>query len=146
MSLAATLRARLDRSFGLYRDLTESLDEVALASRLPGIPSNTIGLQLWCVVGARESYVRAIEAGEWCGFSCSLESTTEQASVAGALARSATALGKCLASIDSFDEIRGGLLVDLLEHEAAHQGQLIRYLYGLRLPIPGSWKARYALT
>jgi len=34
---------------------------------------------------------------------------------------------------------------NLLEHEAQHHGQLIRYLYGLRLPIPASWKSRYAL-
>lgn len=33
-----------------------------------------------------------------------------------------------------------------LEHEAAHQGQLIRYLYGLRLAIPESWRKRYALS
>ena len=146
MSLAATVRTRLDRSFGLFRDLVESLDEAALASRLPGLPSNAIGLQLWCVVGARESYARAIEAGEWRGFSCSLESPTEPGPVAAALSRSAGALVAALGPIESFDEVRAGLLVDLLEHEAAHQGQLIRYLYGLRLPIPASWKARYALS
>jgi hypothetical protein len=28
---------------------------------------------------------------------------------------------------------------------AAHHGQLIRDLYGLNLPIPDSWKSRYAL-
>ena len=38
-----------------------------------------------------------------------------------------------------------GLVLDLLEHEAAHHGQLIRYLYGLDLPIPDSWKRKYAL-
>lgn len=146
MSLAAILRNRFERSFALYHDFVESLDDPVLASRLPGIPSNTVGLQLWCVVGARESYARAISAGQWSGFACSLESTTEQTPVAGALARSAAAVGELLASIDSFDDLRCGLLVDLLEHEAAHQGQLIRYLYGLRLPVPASWKARYALA
>jgi hypothetical protein len=146
MSLEAILRTRLNRSFGLFRDLAESLDEAALASRLPGIPSNTIGLQLWCVVGARESYARAIEAGEWRGFACSLESPTEPGPVAAALSRSAGALIALLGPIESFDDGRAGLLLDLLEHEAAHQGQLIRYLYSLRLPIPASWKARYALA
>ena len=33
-----------------------------------------------------------------------------------------------------------GFALDLLEHEAAHHGQLIRYLYGLDLPIPETWK------
>jgi hypothetical protein len=43
------------------------------------------------------------------------------------------------------DDVRGRLVLDLLEHEAAHHGQLIRYLYGLKLPIPAGWKRRYAL-
>jgi len=47
--------------------------------------------------------------------------------------------------LDPGDVTRWGLALDLLEHEAAHQGQLIRYLYGLALPIPASWKRRYAL-
>jgi hypothetical protein len=37
-------------------------------------------------------------------------------------------------------------VLDLLEHEAQHHGQLIRYLYALKLAIPDSWKARYALA
>jgi hypothetical protein len=37
------------------------------------------------------------------------------------------------------------LAMDLLEHEVAHHGQLIRYLCGLRIDIPESWKSRYAL-
>jgi hypothetical protein len=36
-------------------------------------------------------------------------------------------------------------MIDLLEHEAGHHGQLIRYLYGLRREIPESWKKKYAL-
>jgi uncharacterized damage-inducible protein DinB len=33
----------------------------------------------------------------------------------------------------------------LLEHEVQHHGQLIRYLYGLGIERPESWKQRYAL-
>lgn len=105
MSIEAAVRERFERSFGLYRDLIASIGEPTIGSRLGELPSNTVGAQLWCVVGARESYSRAIEAGRWAGFA-----------------------------------------IDLLEHEAAHQGQLIRYLYALKLTIPPSWKARYALT
>jgi hypothetical protein len=32
-----------------------------------------------------------------------------------------------------------------LSTRLSHQGQLIRYLYGLRLDIPASWKERRAL-
>lgn len=146
MPLSSILQSRFDRSFGLYRDLAESIDDAVLASRLPGIASNTVGLQLWCVVGARESYARAIKAGEWSGFSCSLNAPTQKDPVAEALRQSTKAVTSALHDIDSFTDAQNGLMLDLLEHEAAHQGQLIRYLYGLRLPIPDSWKARFALT
>ena len=145
MSLAAVVHESFDRSFELYRDLIDSVDESVLGSKLPQVRSNTVGLQLWCVVGARESFARAVQAGEWTGFSCSLESTNDKTSVADALARSADAVSDVLTSVDEFTDVQNRLIVDLLEHEAAHQGQLIRYLYGLKLAIPGSWKSRYAL-
>lgn len=146
MPLSSVIQASFERSFALYHDLVDSIDNGALGSRLPGIPSNTLGLQLWCVVGARESYTQAIKAGQWAGFSCSLASVAETDPVATALQSSADGLSEILCCIDSFTEAQNRLMVDLLEHEAAHQGQLIRYLYGLRLPIPESWKARYALA
>lgn len=146
MPISSIIQASFERSFSLYHDLVDSIDNGALASKLPGLPSNTVGLQLWCVVGARESYTQAIKAGQWTGFSCSLASVAETAPMAAALRDSAEGLSAILGGIDSFTDAQNKLMVDLLEHEAAHQGQLIRYLYGLRLPIPGSWKARYALT
>jgi hypothetical protein len=137
----------LQRSFGLYDDLIAELPEAALGMGLPDIPSNAIGAQLWCVVGARESYARALEAGQWSGFACSLDSagSRNKAAVRVALSRSAEAILRLLENIETYDDDRNRLVIDLLEHEAAHQGQLIRYLYGLKLTIPGSWKARYAL-
>ncbi|MGJ8642299.1 MAG: hypothetical protein ACSHX9_02730 [Luteolibacter sp.] len=145
MPITATIEASYNRSFELYGDLIESIGEGALASKLPGLHSNTMGLQLWCVVGARESFSKAIEANEWSGFSCSLDTTEQKEPVAEALSRSAESVSKVLSSMDSYSDVQNRLIVDLLEHEAAHQGQLIRYLYGLKLSIPDSWKARYAL-
>ena len=134
-----------DRSFGLYHDLLAILDEGVLTSKLRGMPSNTVGAQLWCVVGARESYARAIVAGEWMGFSCSLEAPGDPAKVAEALERSAESVSHAVRSMDRSSRACERLALDLLEHEAQHHGQLIRYLYGLRLPIPASWRSRYAL-
>lgn len=145
MSLATVLVSRLERAFALYRDFADSLNDSSLGEKLPGLPSNTIGLQLWCVVGARESYARAIRAGSWAGFACSLASPMEKERVVEALVRSADEVRTVLGGIDGFSQPQQGLILDLLEHEAAHQGQLIRYLYGLRLAIPESWRARYAL-
>jgi hypothetical protein len=147
MSYATGIRESFERSFALYRDLVASLDEADLDSKLPGLRSNTIGQQLWCVVGARESYSRAIRAGAWDGFSCSLDydRTADKEAVHEALQRSAAAVSEALAGFDGQDDARIRLILDLLEHEAQHHGQVIRYLYGLRFEIPESWKARYAL-
>jgi len=145
MPLAQIIRANFNRSFGLYSDLIESIDEATLNSRLPHLPSNTLGLQLWCVVGARESFSEAILANQWSGFSCSLDTTSAKAPVAEALHRSAEVVSNVLQNIESYSEVQNRLIIDLLEHEAAHHGQLIRYLYALKLAIPESWKLKYGL-
>jgi hypothetical protein len=145
MAFEEAVRERLERSFGMYRDLLDSIGGSALTSRLGDLPSNTIGAQLWCVVGARESYARAIEAGAWSGFSCSLDDTADVTQVEAALARSEDAMRRALDGMHAADAAPWGLVLDLLEHEAAHHGQLIRYLYGLGLEIPESWRRKYAL-
>ena len=70
----------------------------------------------------------------------------EKVPVIDALARSADEVRLVLEGIDACSETQGDLLLSLLEHESAHQGQLIRYLYGLRFAIPESWRARYGLS
>ncbi len=147
MSLLSLLESRLESSFTLYADLIDSLSEDDLGSKLPGLRSNTIGQQLWCVVGVRESYAKAIEAGEWRGFGCSLsgEAIKVKAEVASALSNGVTLVKSATATIDSRNDAQDDWIVALLEHEAAHQGQLIRYLYGLNLDIPQSWKDKHAL-
>ena len=145
MSLSTSIIHSFERSFGLYLDLLEAIDESVLDRKLPGLPSNTVGLQLWCVVGARESYGKAIRAKEWSGFSCSLEVTNDMNALADALQRSERTVMAVLDSIDEYDDAQNQLLLKLLEHEAAHHGQLIRYIYALELPIPDSWREKYAL-
>jgi hypothetical protein len=145
MSFEAALRERLERSFSMYRGLAAELSAGALTSRLGDLRSNTIGGQLWCVVGARESYGRAIAAGSWSGFSCSLDDPADASKVMAALVRSEEDVRSALDAMHAADDAPWGLVIDLLEHEAAHHGQLIRYLYGLGLSIPDSWKRKYAL-
>jgi hypothetical protein len=147
MALSDVVQDSFRRSIDLYDDLIAELPEPALTMKLPGVPSNAIGAQLWCVVGARESYSRAIEGGKWAGYSCSLTSngTRQKAAVQEALSTSASTILSALRDLGSYDDTRNRFIVDLLEHEVAHQGQLIRYIYGLKLPMPARWKARYAL-
>ena len=137
------LKAKLDRSFKLTHDLVIHLDEESLGLDLPHLPSNRISGQLWCIVGARESYTRAIESGGWKGFSCSLTVPRVKQSVLAALETTQERLGE----IDFADltDAQVELAFGLLEHEIQHHGQLIRYVYGNRLTFPGSWNERYTV-
>jgi hypothetical protein len=128
-----------------HHQLIDLLSEDDLGRRL-GDRSNTIGAQMWCVVGARESFARAIENDGWIGFSCSLsgDDTTSKKLVLKALARSGAMLARTTDGVDWTDR-REGLLLDLLEHEIQHQGQIIRYVYALGRRFPESWVMRWAL-
>ncbi|MEX2160541.1 MAG: hypothetical protein WD751_01385 [Anaerolineales bacterium] len=136
---------RVRRLFRFQAELVELLPESALAEKL-NMPSNTIGAQYWCVVGARESYTKAIREDDWAGFGCSLTGTdtTDKQKVLTALVASAAAFDQAIEGLE-WTEARRDLLLDLMEHETQHQGQLIRYVYGLHLKFPQSWLDRWSL-
>lgn len=137
------LKEKLDRSFRLTHDLVAHLDETSLNLDLPGLPSNRIAGQLWCVVGARESYTKAIEMGGWKGFSCSLTAPRVKQSVLAALETT----HKKMSEIDftALTDAQVELAFSLLEHEVQHHGQLIRFIYGNGLTFPESWNKRYTV-
>lgn len=137
------LKTRLERAFALTSDLLNHLEAAALRLDLPHLPSNRLSGQLWCVVGARESYAAAIEAGAWQGFACSLKSPGDKAAVQAALRASAERLARVDFEALSAQQLTFGF--DLLEHEVQHHGQLIRYVYGNGLSFPDSWRQRYTV-
>ncbi len=137
------LKAKLDRSFQLTHDLVHHLDEQSLNLDLPGLPSNRISGQLWCMVGARESYLKAIETGGWQGFSCSLTAPQVKQSVLDALEATHKWLGEI--GFADLTDAQVELAFDLLEHEVQHHGQLIRFVYGNGLTFPDSWHRRYTV-
>lgn len=141
------LHKRLQRTDALFCDLVSVLTPQQLASDLGGLPSNTIGAQLWCVVGARESYARAALAGSWQGFTCRLssEETRDSAAILSALAATVADVLAAAGRVEPGSAAEDFML-DLLEHEVQHHGQLIRYLYALGIERPSSWKERYALV
>lgn len=137
------LKEKLNRSLKLTHDLVAHLDEISLKLDLPNLPSNRIASQLWCVVGARESYIKAIEMGRWKGFSCSLATPQVKQSVLAVL----EATHKQIEEIDfmKLTDVQIDLVFDLLEHEIQHHGQLIRFVYGNGLTFPESWSKRYTV-
>lgn len=54
---------RLHKVFDLTLDLVHALNTDNLKLKLRDMLSNTIGEQLWCIIGARESYLKAIING-----------------------------------------------------------------------------------
>lgn len=139
--MTATLEQRLADVFAMTDDLVGVLSELDLERDL-GAHSNTIWDQLWCVVGARESMVAAIEAGEWDGFRCSLRSSDRNSAKR---MREALEASRVSVAAYAIDADTSGPLLDLLLHETQHHGQLIRYMYGLGIEFPNSWKARWSL-
>ena len=141
------LRRRFERSNTLYLDFLDTVPEDLLGSRLADLPSDTIGHQLWCVLGARESYPRAARAGEWQGFTSPVtaEEATDAAALRAAFTRTAADLDEWVAGVDASDEDSLRYVLALLKHETQHQGQLIRYLYGLGIDRPHTWRQQYAL-
>ena len=130
---------------GLSNDFVTALTDEDLARSLPG-RSNTIGSQFWCVVGGRESYLKALEAGQWEGFACSLsdEETHTSATLADALEETRSRWLELDPA--GLSEFQVGMTLRLNEHEAQHQGQLIRFAYNLGITLPDSWKEHWALT
>ena len=130
---------RLSSAFNLTYDLYESLDEQNLSRHLGNLPSNTIGQQAWCIIGARESYFLAIQLGEWQGFSCSLRDSKIKKSVLEKLDTTRRNVISFL-NENKNQHINHDFIFDMLEHEVRHHGQLIRYIYGNKLNFPDSWK------
>jgi hypothetical protein len=137
------VKARLDRAFELTHDLTAHLDESSLGLDLPQLASNRIAGQLWCMVGARESYTRAIVEGGWKGFSCSLTTPRMKKSVLRALEDTHHRFREI--DFVNLSEAQLDFAFDLLEHEVQHHGQLIRFVYANHLTFPVSWNKRYTV-
>ena len=137
------LKARLEHSFRLTHDLIGHLDEESLGLDLPDLPSNRISSQLWCVIGARESYTRAIETGSWQGFSCSLTTPRVKQTVLAALEATHRRLNEI--NFADLTDAQIDFAFGLLEHEVQHHGQLIRFVYGNGLSFPDSWNKRYTV-
>jgi hypothetical protein len=145
--MSSLLKTRLSQTLLLTDGLAGSLREAQLADRIGNVPSNSIGSQFWCIVGARESYGKAIAASKWQGFSCSLSKpdTKILPSLQAALEGSREEVMEHVNNNEMTAE-RLSILVDLLEHEALHQGQLIRYFYANNITFPEDFADRYALA
>ena len=132
----------MQTQFDSYDDIARTCNDEQLQAK-PDIPAvKSIAEHLWCVVGARESYAKAISAGEWQGFSCSMASFNQEDFVEK-MVESAQAVRDAVQGIeapDVWDDTKRELLLTLHEHEVMHEGQLIRHMASLGYDIPKSVK------
>jgi hypothetical protein len=138
----AAVVARLEETLDLTDSLAASLDDEVMNRRLQD-RANTLWDQFWCIIGARESYGRAIAAGGWVGFDCSLSSADRgsQLRVVEVLQSSRSELARAV----SGSSPSAPMVLDLLLHETQHHGQLIRFIYAFGLEIPKGWRDRWSL-
>ena len=131
----AVIRGLIER-FNSYADLV-SISNIELSKKLDVPKHKSLGEHLWCIVGARESYARALKAGEWEGFNCSMKEFS-QTDFAEKLQASTDEVGRVIEEIDDWSQERDTLLLALSDHEVMHEGQIIRHLYGIEYKIPSS--------
>jgi len=132
-----TVVQNLIKRFDSYAELIGI--DVNLSQKLDAPKHKSLGEHLWCVVGARESYAKALRSGEWDGFNCSMTEFL-QTDFIEKLQTSAEDVKDAIKQIDDWTQNRELLLLELSDHEVMHEGQIIRHLYGLGCEIPASVK------
>ena len=101
--------------------------------------SKSLRVHFWCVVGAREAYIRALEAGSRDGFKWTL-STIDASDLGEKLNASTREFERVIDATGDWTEERDTLLTELHEHEVMHEGQIIRLWYALGHELPQSVK------
>ena len=134
-----TIIRNIEQRFGAWQDLAAQIDAALVDQDLPVEKSKPLKNHFWCVVGARESYTKALQAGAWTGFACSLDDFSPDG-IAAKLQASADAFTDVVGNIDNWTDQHDDLLAALHEHETMHEGQVIRLMYGLGESLPPSWK------
>ncbi len=127
----------LGKRFGFYADLIADTDEATINAAMDVPRHRSLGMHLWCIVGARESYAKAIEAGAMQRWSSSV-TKFEPEEFTAKLASSAQALQDAIDAVEDWTPERERLLADIAEHEVMHEGQIIRLMFGLEKPLPES--------
>ena len=133
-----TVIERLLKRFDAYADLAALIDADQLKQKIDLPRHKSLTDHLWCVVGARESYSKAIDQGVWSGFACSMQSF-EVEDFQAHLQNSALAASDTINAITDWTPERASLLATFAEHEVMHEGQIIRHMYALEQSLPESW-------
>jgi hypothetical protein len=134
----STIINNLKARFDAHCDMIGEVDDATLVATVDVPKHKTLRDHLWCVVGARQSYAKAVRAGQWSGFENSMTSYTS-ADFKLSLASTAADASAALDEVTDWTGERDQLLSGLYEHEVMHEGQIIRHMYALGKSLPKSW-------
>jgi hypothetical protein len=134
-----TIIENLKTRFQAYSDLIAEIDAGDLSAKLDIPKDKSVAEHLWCIVGARESYAKALISGEWRGYSCSMSKVNRE-DFDRSLASSGQALLAAIQGVSEWSSGHDELLAAVSEHEVMHEGQIIRHMYGLGRGLPESWR------
>ena len=132
------LRTRLFTRLEAYADLAAQLTDDLLNQRVDVPKHKSLSEHLWCVVGARESYAKALALGSWQGFNCSMKAFSA-VDFRAKLSESSANVREVVLAIDNWSDTQIELFISLNEHEVMHEGQIIRHMYALDRHLPESW-------
>ena len=135
--MRTTVIENLERRIGFYADLVQEIDDETIKAPLDVPRHRSVAMHLWCVVGTRESYAKAIAAGEMQGWSSSA-TKLDRAEFIDKLHTSSAALLDAVRSVRDWTPQRERLLAEVAEHEVMHEGQIIRVMFGLEKELPAS--------
>ncbi|MEZ4737049.1 MAG: hypothetical protein R3E79_58975 [Caldilineaceae bacterium] len=152
-SLAEIMLAEWQQIRQLTYDYLDGLESRHLELRLPFATSQTLGYQFWCMVGAHESYLKALEYGSWQGFASSLDQLAEvtPATIKQQMQQADAKLAQLLQTLEINASLSSGqpgysVVFQMIKHEMHHHGQFINFLFCHQLPIPPSWQEEWALS
>jgi uncharacterized damage-inducible protein DinB len=137
----------------LTYDYLNVLEVGHLERTLPFAASQSLGYQFWCMVGAQESYLKKLELGAWQGFASSLDrfDVVTPALIKQQMLAADDTLTRLLGRFTLEEQLHNGqyryeVVMQMIKHESHHHGQLINFMFYLRLPIPPSWHDEWALS
>lgn len=143
---ARMIKEKTISTIKMLDQIMEVLEPEMYSSRLGSLRSNTIGEQLWCLAGARESYLSAVKLDSEFNWICSFGSDANSKPEIDQYIKECTEkFISFLKNSENFTKNQQSLLLDFIGHEFQHQGQLIRYLYGNKFPVPNGWREYWHL-
>lgn len=150
--VSEALNGKIEVLMGLTLDILDFMDADDLPRECGIGFEDSFGKNFWCLIGARESFSKAINAGEWQGFECPITKETaykDKTTLKDYLISTQNLVLETVSGLDwSRSDIKEclSLILRVIEHEVAHHGHMIRYAQHLDIELPKTVQDKYHLN